>query len=81
MSFNTLFGFIWLNGWEQMTFMYQLAFNPEYTPQKPIPSKYDFLIISFFVSFFMMSWYIIMNILVAFVIDTYTAMEETFEAE
>jgi hypothetical protein len=45
MSFNTLFSFIWLNGWEQMLLMYQLAYNHDA----------DGKIILFFVSFFSMA--------------------------
>ena len=71
MSINTLFSFIWLNGWEQMLFMYQLAFNHDE----------DGRIILFFVSFFSMAQYIILNILVAFVIDVYSSIKETMEEE
>jgi hypothetical protein len=71
MAVNTLFGFIWLNNWQEMLLMYQLAFN----------HQRDGWVLFFFISFFMLAAYLILNILVAFVIDVYTSIDSTLRSE
>ena len=71
MAINTLFGFMWLNDWESILLMYQLIDE----------HSHDSFILCFFISFFVISQYIILNILVAFVIDVYSSMDENLRAE
>ena len=69
MAMNTLFGFMWQNDWEALVFMYQLALNHDG----------DALVLLFFISFMQMTNLLFLNIIIAFVIDTYTSIEETLQ--
>ena len=51
--------------------MYQLAFC----------HNYDGWILLYFISFFMLATYVVLNILVAFIIDVYTGLDDTVKAE
>ena len=71
MAMNTLFGFMWQNDWEALVYMYQLALKHDG----------DALVLLFFISFMQMTNLLFLNIIIAFVIDTYTSIEETLQQE
>ena len=71
MSLNTLFSFMWQNDWEAIVYMYELAFD----------SEKDTGVILYFVTFMELANLIFVNIIIAFVIDTYQSIDETLEAE
>ena len=71
MAMNTLFGFMWQNDWEQLVYLYQEAVNHDG----------DGLVLFFFISFMQMCNLLFLNIIIAFVIDTYTSIEETLQQE
>ena len=60
MSINTLFGLMWQNNWENVMYMFRIIF-PTANPT----------ILVFFISFMQMANLIFVNIIIAFVIDTY----------
>ena len=61
MSLNTLFGIMWQNDWEQYLYMWELVFGFEK----------DATVLLFFISFMQLANLIFVNIIIAFVIDTY----------
>ena len=61
MSLNTLFGLMWLNDWEQIVYMYELIYDMEKDPT----------VILYFITFIELANLIFVNIIIAFVIDTY----------
>lgn len=71
MSLNTLFAIMWQNDWEQLVGMYQLLFNNEK----------DSAVIIYFVSFIELANLIFINIIIAFIIDTYQSIDLTLKAE
>lgn len=71
MSMNTLFGMMWLNDWEAIVYMYELVLN----------EKKDTAVLVYFVTFMELSNLIFVNIIIAFVIDTYQSIDETLAAE
>ena len=71
MSLNTLFGMMWQNDWEQIVYMYQLVFDLERNPAVQL----------YFIIFMQLANLIFVNIIIAFVIDTYQSIDETLEAE
>ena len=71
MSLNTLFGMMWQNDWEQIVYMYQLVFDLEHNPAVQL----------YFIIFMQLANLIFVNIIIAFVIDTYQSIDETLEAE
>ena len=71
MSMNTLFGMMWLNDWEAIVYMYELVLNEEK----------DTAVLLYFVTFMELSNLIFVNIIIAFVIDTYQSIDETLAAE
>lgn len=71
MSMNTLFGLMWQNDWEAIVYMYELVYNEEK----------DLGVLLFFISFMQLANLIFVNIIIAFVIDTYQSIDETLEAE
>ena len=71
MAMNTLFGFMWQNDWEALVFMYQEA----------VGHDGDGLVLFFFISFMQISNLLFLNIIIAFVIDTYSSIEETLQQE
>ena len=62
---------MWQNDWEQLVFMYQIALNREH----------DGLVLFFFISFMQMTNLLFLNIIIAFVIDTYASIQETVQQE
>lgn len=71
MSLNTLFGLMWQNDWEAIVYMYELIYHEEK----------DLGVLMFFISFMQLANLIFVNIIIAFVIDTYQSIDETLEAE
>ena len=71
MSMNTLFGMMWLNDWEAIVYMYELVYNEEK----------DTAVLLYFITFMELSNLIFVNIIIAFVIDTYQSIDETLAAE
>ena len=71
MALNTLFGMMWLNDWEKITRMYELTYSDES----------DGLVLIYFITFVELANLIFVNIIIAFVIDTYQSIDETLEAE
>ena len=71
MSMNTLFGLMWLNDWEAIVYMYELVYN----------EKKDLAVLMYFITFMELSNLIFVNIIIAFVIDTYQSIDETLAAE
>ena len=71
MSLNTLFGLMWQNDWEAMVYMYELVYDLEK----------DSGVLLFFITFMQLANLIFVNIIIAFVIDTYQSIDETLEAE
>mmetsp|Transcript_7574 Transcript_7574/g.9138 ORF Transcript_7574/g.9138 Transcript_7574/m.9138 type:complete len:84 (+) Transcript_7574:2794-3045(+) len=61
MSLNTLFTLMWQNDWENIVEMYELVFTE---------SK-NGLVITYFISFIELANLIFINIIIAFIIDTY----------
>ena len=61
MSLNTLFGLMWQNDWEAMVYMFELVYNLER----------DSGVLMFFITFMQLANLIFVNIIIAFVIDTY----------
>lgn len=62
---------MWQNDWEQLVYMYQLLFD----------LKSNFGVLLYFISFMQLSNLIFINIIIAFVIDTYVQIEETLSLE
>lgn len=71
MSLNTLFAIMWQNDWEQLVNMYELLFN----------GNKDSVVIIYFVSFIELANLIFINIIIAFIIDTYQSIDLTLKAE
>jgi len=71
MSLNTLFGMMWQNDWQDIVFMYELIYN----------QQKDTAVILYFASFMQLANLIFVNIIIAFVIDTYQSIDETLKAE
>ena len=69
MSLNTLFGIFWQNDWEGIVYMYELAYGSTGG------------VLLYFITFMEMANLIFMNIIIAFVIDTYQSLDETLQAE
>lgn len=61
MSMNTLFGMMWQNDWEGYVYMYQLVFDMEK----------DVSVLLYYITFMQLANLIFVNIIIAFVIDTY----------
>jgi len=62
----SLFAMMFLNDWQDYLRMYSLIWD----------DQYNILVATYWISFMLISWYIILNILVAYVIDTYSQLEE-----
>lgn len=71
MALNTLFGIMWQNDWEGIVYMYELLFDYEK----------DLAILMYFISFIVLANLIFVNIIIAFIIDTYLSIDETLNAE
>ena len=71
MSMNTLFGMMWQNDWEAIVFMYEVVYD----------EKKDTAVLLFFITFMQLANLIFVNIIIAFVIDTYQSIDETLQAE
>ena len=71
MALNTLFGIMWQNDWEGIVFMYELIFDYEK----------DLAVLMYFISFIVLANLIFVNIIIAFIIDTYLSIDETLAAE
>ena len=71
MSMNTLFSIMWQNDWEAIVLMYELVFHDEE----------DGFVIAFFVTFIELANLIFINIIIAFIIDTYQSIDLTLKAE
>jgi len=71
MALNTLFAMMWQNNWEQIVEMYELLFDMDKNGS----------ILIFFITFMQLANLIFVNIIIAFVIDTYQSIDETLEAE
>ena len=71
MAMNTLFGFMWQNDWQDLVFMYQEA----------TLHNGDGPVLFFFISFMLLCNFLFLNIIIAFVIDTYSSIEETLQQE
>ena len=71
MSLNTLFGMMWQNDWEAVVYMYEEAMGQEH----------DSGVLFFFITFMQLANLIFVNIIIAFVIDTYQSIDETLTAE
>ena len=61
MALNTLFGIMWQNDWEGIVYMYELLFDFEK----------DLAILMYFISFIVLANLIFVNIIIAFIIDTF----------
>ena len=72
MSLNTLFAIMWQNDWEAIVLMYELIWD-DHTK--------DGLVISYFVTFIELANLIFINIIIAFIIDTYQSIDLTLKAE
>lgn len=68
---NTLFSVMWQNDWEAIVFMYEAV----YDEQK------DTAVLLYFITFMQLANLIFVNIIIAFVIDTYQSIDETLQAE
>ena len=71
MALNTLFGIMWQNDWEGIVYMYELLFDYEK----------DLAVLMYFISFIVLANLIFVNIIIAFIIDTYLSIDETLNAE
>ena len=71
MSMNTLFGLMWQNDWEAIVYMYELVYD----------EQRDAAVLLYFITFMQLANLIFVNIIIAFVIDTYQSIDETLEAE
>ena len=71
MALNTLFGIMWQNDWEGIVYMYELLFDYEK----------DLAILMYFIGFIVLANLIFVNIIIAFIIDTYLSIDETLNAE
>jgi len=69
----TWFGIMALNDWQLIQQMYGHTVDP--IDGKPV------ITFIFFVSFLVMSYYSILNILIAFIIDVYSQLQETVDIE
>ena len=67
MSMNTLFGMMWQNDWEAIVYMYEVVYD----------EKKDGAVLIFFITFMQLANLIFVNIIIAFVIDTYQSIDET----
>lgn len=67
MALNTLFGIMWQNDWEQFVYMWEVVFDLEK----------DGAVLIFFITFMQLANLIFVNIIIAFVIDTYQSIDET----
>ena len=71
MALNTLFGIMWQNDWEGIVYMYELLFD----------YQKDLAVLMYFISFIVLANLIFVNIIIAFIIDTYLSIDETLNAE
>ena len=71
MSMNTLFGLMWQNDWEAIVFMFEAVYGMEK----------DAGVLIYFITFMQLANLIFVNIIIAFVIDTYQSIDETLTAE
>ena len=71
MSMNTLFGMMWQNDWEAIVYMYEVVYD----------EKKDGAVLIFFITFMQLANLIFVNIIIAFVIDTYQSIDETLQVE
>jgi len=71
MSLNTLFGIMWQNDWEQLVVFYEMLFNHER----------DSVVNMYFIVFIELANLIFINIIIAFIIDTYQSIDLTLKAE
>ena len=72
MSLNTLFSVMWQNDWEAIVHMYELAYDH---------GAHQGFVIAFFVTFIELANLIFINIIIAFIIDTYQSIDLTLKAE
>lgn len=79
MGINTLFAIMALNDWQDMVkiFCAALALDHSDNPEDAV-QKYDntnYVIVQmFFITFMIATYYVILNILVAFIIDAYSQL-------
>ena len=62
---------MWQNDWEQVVYMFQLLFD----------NQRNGIVLLFFISFMQLANLIFINLIIAFVIDTYVSIEETLYDE
>lgn len=70
MSLNTLFAIMWQNDWEQIVRMYEL-----------VATHHRGFVITYFITFIELANLIFINIIIAFIIDTYQSIDLTLKAE
>ena len=71
MSLNTLFSLMWVNDWEKLVYMYEQVYH----------DQKDTAVITYFVTFIELANLIFINIIIAFIIDTYQSIDLTLKAE
>ena len=62
---------MWQNDWEAIVYMYENAFD----------AQKDAGVLFYFITFMQLANLIFVNIIIAFVIDTYQSIDETLSAE